>query len=106
LALNTLPVLYEDSAGQSHIDYAAHWSKTFGRFDVSVSQFIGTNRDPRASNDVNYRTIDNPTGLVLNYDQMEQTGLDISAIAGNWIFKLEALRRNKIMITTGQVLQA
>ncbi|NOT18474.1 MAG: hypothetical protein HOP20_10495, partial [Sulfuriferula sp.] len=94
LSLATLPVLYESSDGASHVDYAAHWSKTFGRFDVAVSQFIGTNRDPRASNDTNYRTIDNPTGLVLNYDQMEQTGLDLSAIAGDWIFKLEALRRN------------
>lgn len=93
-SLATVPVLYESSAGQDHVDYALHWSKSFDRVDVALSQFVGTNRDPRASNNPDYRTRENPTGLVLNYDQMSQTGLDVSAVAGDWILKLEALHRD------------
>ena len=94
LSLATLPVLYESSAKQSHVDYALHWSKTFNQVDIAFSQFIGTNRDPRASQNLDYRTIENPSGLVLNYDQMTQTGMDLSALAGRWIFKMEALHRS------------
>lgn len=94
LSLATLPVLYESGKEQNHVDFALRWGKTFNRMDVAVSQFVGTNRDPRASNNTDYRTLENPTGLVLNYDQMSQTGIDISALAGDWIIKLEALHRD------------
>ncbi|MEQ1667152.1 MAG: hypothetical protein ABL868_01740 [Sulfuriferula sp.] len=94
LSLATLPVVYESSDGANHIDYALHWSKTFKQIDIGISQFVGTNRDPRAFQDPIYRSRDNPAGLVLSYDQMSQTGIDLSALAGNWIFKLEALHRS------------
>ena len=38
---------YESSAGDKHIDYALRWSGVYDAFDIGVSYFIGTSRDPR-----------------------------------------------------------
>ncbi len=76
---------YESSAGDEHLDIAARWSHTFGVFDLGVAGFKGTNREPRLL----------PSGAVLApfYDQMEQVGVDLQATVGDWLWKLESIRR-------------
>ena len=93
VSFDTLPVAYQSGDGRNHVDFALRWSKSFGKTDIGVSQFVGTNRDPRLATSTAYVTAENPAGLYLSYDQMEQTSIDVTTILGNWIGKLEALRR-------------
>ncbi|NOT17601.1 MAG: hypothetical protein HOP20_05985 [Sulfuriferula sp.] len=93
VSFDTLPNVYQSSDGRNHVDFAVRWSKSFGNTDVGVSQFIGTNRDPRLISATSYVTTANPAGLYLSYDQMEQTSIDVTSIFGRWIGKLEALHR-------------
>ncbi|MFA5170154.1 MAG: hypothetical protein WC426_01200 [Sulfuriferula sp.] len=93
VSLDTLPVAYQSGEGSNHIDFALRWSKSFDKTDIGISQFIGTNRDPRIATAANYLTTSNPAGLYISYDQMEQTSIDVTTILGDWIAKLEMLHR-------------
>ena len=77
---------YDSPDGQSHIDYALRWSHSIGSVDIGLSYFNGTSREPRII----------PTGLTLvpNYDQISQAGLDLQLTTGDWLWKLETIRRN------------
>ena len=94
VSLATLPVTYQSGAKDSHVDYALRWSKSFSGIDLGISQFVGTNRDPRVATSAIYVTAANPAGLYLSYDQMAQTSVDMTAVRGNWVYKLEALHRD------------
>lgn len=94
VSLATLPVAFQSSDAQSHVDYALRWSKSFSDVDVGISQFVGTDRDPRVATANQYITTANPAGLYLSYDQMSQTSVDMTAVRGSWIYKLEALHRD------------
>lgn len=94
VSLATLPVTYQSGDRANHVDYALRWSKSFDAVDVGISQFVGTNRDPRVASSSKYYTASNPAGLYLSYDQMAQTSVDVTAVSGNWIYKLEALHRD------------
>mgnify|MGYP006999712755 CR=1 FL=1 len=80
---------YQSSKGQDHVDFAARWTQVYGDWDVGVSQFIGTSRDPQ------YQTILNSeneaTGLAPYYAQIQQTGLDVQSIYGDWLIKFEGI---------------
>ncbi len=80
---------YEASNGQSHIDYAFRWSKNIGIWDIGLSYFDGTSRDPRFIPQLNNGNL----VLAPFYDQIQQTGLDIQATKGNWLWKLESIYR-------------
>jgi hypothetical protein len=88
------PVVFESSMKQSHLDFAARWSKRFDKLDIGLSYFRGTNRDPRIVQLDSLTTTENPLGLQLNYDLISQTGLDVNYLLGDWILKLEAIERN------------
>ncbi len=79
------PATYDSPQEQSHIDYAFRWSHSVGNLDLGLSYFNGTSREPRLI----------PTGptLVPHYDQIAQVGLDLQLTAGDWLWKLEAIRR-------------
>ncbi len=88
-----VPVRYESAAGKYHTDVAIRWSKNFDQADVGVYYFKGTNRDYRISQDTKVASATNPLGLVLNYEQMRQVGLDASYLIGKWTLKSEVLYR-------------
>ena len=81
--------VYESSAEQSHIDLAVRWSHVIGDFDIGLSHFYGTSRDPRFVFGFN----GTEPVLVPHYDIINQTGLDIQATKGDWLWKLEAIYR-------------
>jgi hypothetical protein len=83
--------LYEDPQKQSHTDYALRWSQTFGAWDTGISQFYGTNRDPWP---VPSTTPQGEAVFLPYYALMHQTGLDMQGALGNWLLKLEAIRRS------------
>jgi len=46
IVVDTDAATYESSDEEKHIDYALRWSHTKEAFDVGVSYFDGTSRDP------------------------------------------------------------
>lgn len=78
---------YESSAEETRIDLALRWSHFIGDWDLGVSYFHGTSREPRLL----------PTGdgrLIPFYDVIGQLGIDVQHTLGAWLFKLEGLVRN------------
>lgn len=90
LPINSDDPIYADGAGQGHLDLAARWSHSVSLFDIGVSQFWGTTRDPRL---VPRPGDDGNPELVPLYELIAQTGLDLQATIGSWLWKLEAIRR-------------
>ncbi|NIY83066.1 hypothetical protein HCZ42_08835 [Vibrio hepatarius] len=87
--------LYESSREQNHLDFAARYSKMLGDWDVGVSYFQGTGRDP-------YYRFDSGE-LKPYYAQAKQLGLDVQGIVGDWLWKLESIYRNSLHHHTGVV---
>ena len=84
--------LYESSEKKEHIDWAIRWSHTIDRFDIGLSYFNGTSRDPLLLLDQTTRS--QPT-LIPFYSQIAQIGLDSQATFGNWLWKLEVIHRRR-----------
>ncbi len=111
-------VRYASSAREWHTDFALRYSHYFGNWDVGLSHFSGTSRDPRylarlgglvISSDsplanLTGSRIDSPFIRLLQrlprarllpfYDQIEQSGLELQYKRGGWICKLEAIHRS------------
>lgn len=82
---------YEDSKENKHIDYSLRYSHSVDVFDIGVSYFNGTNRDPHLM-----PSVDGAGQIILlpYYDQIDQLGLDVQATVGDWLWKLEAIHRD------------
>ena len=82
---------YESAAEEWHSDGALRYSNTFDEFDIGLSQFTGTNRDPTLldGTDSSGSAIKIP-----KYEQINQTSLDVAYVAGEWLWKLESLYRS------------
>jgi hypothetical protein len=79
------------SSKKRHVDLAARWSHTLGSWDVGVSHFYGTSRDPQ------FLLGADTTGiavLIPRYDLIHQTGLDLQATTAAWLWKLEMVHRS------------
>ena len=77
--------VYTDPDGRRNVDYALRWSRSIGEWDLGLSYFRGTSREPVLV----------PAGptFVPRYDQISQAGLDVQFTAGDWLWKLEAIDR-------------
>ena len=91
---------YESSDKEWHTDFAARYSHSVGPFDVGLSLFDGTSRDPvlrpmSREREPLTRLPDSGRGdvLVPHYEQIRQLGLDAQMTTGSWLFKLEAIHR-------------
>lgn len=85
-------VLYESSAAEKHVDFAFRYSHYFGDFDIGLSFFRGTGRDPR------FIPADDPVlgpVLIPLYQQIWQASLDLQATKGDWLWKLELITRDE-----------
>lgn len=82
---------FESAAREKHIDLAARYSHYFGDWDIGVSHFYGTSREPRL-----ILSTDNSGNafFIPFYDIINQTSLDLQATKGNMLWKLEALHRS------------
>ena len=81
---------YESARGRRRVDYALRWSKSVSGWDIGLSQFYGTAREPRLLPGVDGAGV--PV-LIPRYDLIHQTGLDIQLTEGSWLWKLEAIHR-------------
>ncbi len=82
--------IYESSSERSHIDLAVRWSHVMGDFDIGVSHFYGTSRDPRFVLGLN----GSEPVLRPYYDIINQTGIDLQATKEDWLWKLEMIYRS------------
>jgi hypothetical protein len=80
---------YDSSAEEFHPDLAVRWSHVIGDFDVGLSHFHGTSREPRLLK----LDAGDPTNLTPHYDLIDQTGLDLQYTTDAWLWKLEAIGR-------------
>jgi hypothetical protein len=80
---------YQSDKQDEHIDYALRWSHYLGDWNVGLSWFQGTSREPL------YRPIihGNSLALAAYYPLIEQSGIDAQYISGDWLWKLEAIHR-------------
>lgn len=87
LVVDTDNARYESGAKEKHVDFAVRWSHYFGDWDVGLSHFYGTSREPRL--------IENTTTNKLepNYDIINQTGLDVQYTNEAWLWKFEGIAR-------------
>lgn len=83
---------YESDDKRQHLDVAARYSNTFEDWDVGLSFFQGTSRDPI------FRPVFNGSSLVLApfYAQIRQTSIDLQATKGAWLYKFEGFLRREL----------
>jgi len=89
--VDTAQTQYADDAKERHIDAALRWHRVIDEWDIGLSHFSGTSRDPRLLPGVN-RT--GELVLIPRYDLIDQTGLDVQWTHEAWLWKLEAIRRS------------
>jgi hypothetical protein len=90
IVVDTDEAVYESSAEEYNVDLAVRYSNTIGEWDFGIYHFHGTGRDPTLL--LRSDAVGNPT-LIPFYEQIDQTGLDVQMVSGNWLLKLEALYR-------------
>ncbi|MEM7765207.1 MAG: hypothetical protein AAF290_14165 [Pseudomonadota bacterium] len=84
--------VYESRDGRQHVDLAVRYSGYAGNFEWALSHFMGTSRAPL----LQLQPFENPLPLpVLQpfYYLTDQTGLELTWVAGSWLWKLEAISR-------------
>ncbi|MEM7279854.1 MAG: hypothetical protein AAF385_17225 [Pseudomonadota bacterium] len=79
--------VYESSDEDENNDLAIRWSHSFDIWDIGISHFNGTSRDPRLV--VGFD--DGEAVLIPHYDQIAQTGIDAQATTEDWLWKVEAI---------------
>jgi len=91
ILIDTENPVYESSAEYKNIDFAIRYINFIGPFDFGISHFVGTSRAPR------FTPIENTDGedyVQLNYELMNQTGLESQLITGSWLWKFEGITRH------------
>jgi hypothetical protein len=96
IPIDTDSVRYESAAEEWHTDAAVRWSDSIGEFDIGIAHFYGTSREPRFL--VEPTAVNPATGsidrLTPYYEIINQTSIDLQAIYGSWLWKLEAITRS------------
>jgi hypothetical protein len=91
LPIDTDNAEYESGAEDRRVDWALRWSHALGNWDVGLSAFYGTAREPRFLPRLNAA---NDPVLVPRYDIIRQLGADIQYTKEAWLWKLEAIGRS------------
>ncbi|MEM6913390.1 MAG: hypothetical protein AAF511_05385 [Pseudomonadota bacterium] len=83
--------VYEDGDEEWNTDFAIRYSHFFGSFDVGVSGFSGTSREPRFA--FSPQGVDANGQLIPFYDQINQVGVDVQYTNEAWLWKFEGIVR-------------
>ncbi len=89
IIIDTDSAEYKSSLKDRHIDFAVRYSHTIGDWDFGLYHFKGTGREPTLQLD----TGSGSNVLIPFYEQIDQTGIDVQAVKGNWLLKLESIYR-------------
>lgn len=79
------------NARTTHQDFALRWARTFGYWDIGIVYFRGVTREPRFR--IGFDPLFRPVNLRPVYEVIDQLGLDIQGVTGNWLWKLEGFHR-------------
>jgi len=82
-------ISYESSAKRWHIDLASRYSGIFGPFDIGLSLFNGTSREPSLLP----AFVGSELVLAPRYEKIRQFGIDAQLNKGSLMLKLEAIHR-------------
>ena len=95
LSVNRDDTSYEAELDRWQPDLAARWSQILGDYDIGISHFYGTSREPRLEV-TRSDGAEGPSVLELtpHYDMLNQTSLDLQLTRGDWLAKLEAIHRD------------
>lgn len=99
---------YDTSDEEDHVDYAARWSNSLGNWDIGLSWFRGTSRDPMYFPIINAQpSLLAPVSPLLpvspgtytvtlgsHYPLIEQFGVDAQYTSGDWLWKFEVIDRS------------
>lgn len=83
--------IYTSSAESRHVDFAARAYSYLGPFEIALSHFVGTSREPVLELQGFQGAL--PV-LRPRYAQIRQTGLELTAVSGNWLWKFEGITRS------------
>ena len=89
LSINKKDSLYSSSSKNKRADFAIRWSNYYDDFDIAISHFSGTSREPRflpSANEFNE--------LVPVYDVIDQSGLEIQYLLDSLAIKGEVISRS------------
>ncbi len=81
--------VYESGDEERHIDYAVRWVHSVDVWDLGLSYFYGTSRDPSFASGVDAGEL----VLIPEYKLIRQVGVDAQATLDTWLWKLEAIHR-------------
>lgn len=81
---------WDSSLEEWHPDGAIRWSRPIGNFDIGVSHFSGTGREPRFF--LRLRGAERPQ-ILPRYDIIHQTSMDVQMTLESWLLKFEAMTR-------------
>ncbi len=90
LPVETSLTRYASGAGRHGFDWALRWSHSIGDWDIGLSHFSGTSRDPVF--ELSFHSAGEPV-LAPVYHRIDQTGLDAQFVSGDTLWKLELIRR-------------
>jgi hypothetical protein len=81
---------FDKNGFERQVAYALRWSHSIGDWDLGLSHFYGTSRNPvfKVEQVANGQLV-----LIPYYQNINQTGLDVQATIGSWLWKLEAIVR-------------
>jgi len=83
---------YESSLKEYHPDLSIRYSRTIGNWDIGISHFWGTGREPTLIEGVNSGGV---TVWIPHYEIIHQTGLDLQLVTDAWLWKLECIYRSE-----------
>ncbi len=88
--------LFGDGAESGRLDLALRWAHSVGAWDLGLSHFYGTSRDPRFTLGGVRAFSGDPASAVLVpvYEVVHQTGLDAQMTTDAWLWKLETILRS------------
>ncbi len=92
--IDTSTAFYESADKQHHVDYAGRLYETLGDWEIGVSYFRGTGREPESFQPSSFDTLGQPTAFAPYYAQISQLGLTVQALINAWTWKLEAISRS------------
>ncbi len=86
--------LYESSDEEEHVDWAARWSHSISDYELALSWFQGTSREPLlvpSPQSINQPSSNQTVTFLPFYQQIKQLGFELQANIGDVVFKLESI---------------
>lgn len=89
-AVDTDRASYTSDAGRWHPDLALRYATAVEEYDIGLSWFRGTSREPTFTVGTNAQ---GDAAFIPSYDVINQAGLDLQATFDAWLWKLESIYR-------------